>query len=145
MTGILSRGITYLKRHVWLLVVALDLLIFSCVWLGKWFLTQMLAIGKPCRWTLFGAQCATCGGTRCIACFLRGDFIGAFSWNPMVFCWVIYAILTAIMLNLRFLCKQEWAATVLRRMYSLPVLYIAIGVYLVFPLIRNLPLLFALF
>lgn len=144
MPGVFSRGLTYLKKHLWIPVVSVDLLMVSGIWFGKWVLQQMFRFGKPCNWTRFGAQCATCGGTRCVQAFLQGDFIGAFSYNPMVFCWILYGILSAILLNLHILCKQKWAGRVLAQMYSLTAFLIALGVYLMFVLLRNLPLLLGL-
>lgn len=76
--------------------------------------------------------------------FLQGDFSAAFSWNPMVFCWILYAIATGILLNLRFLFRMQWSGSVLKRMYSLTAFFIALGVFLLYTLVRNIPFLLEL-
>ncbi len=125
--------------------MVLDLAVIPGYFLCRWLLQVMLDGGKPCKWTLVGAKCATCGGTHCVQSFLLGDFLGAFSWNPMVFCWILYAIVTFILLNLRFLGRISWAGPILKGMYSLTAFFVALGVFLAYTLLRNIPFLIALF
>lgn len=48
-----------------------------------------LALALPWPRCLFlaytGFPCVTCGSTRAMIEFLRGDFLGAFRWNPLAF------------------------------------------------------------
>lgn len=133
-----------MRMHPAIPVVLLDILVLPGIQIVKWVLQQMLAGEKPCKWTLVGAKCATCGGTHCVQSFLQADFFAAFFWNPMVFCWILYAIATGILLNLRFVFRQQWAGTILKRMYSLTAFFVGVGAYLLFTLVRNLPLLMEL-
>lgn len=112
--------------------------------LCRWLLQQMLDRGDPCKWTIVGAKCATCGGTHCALCFLQGDFAASFAWNPMVFCWILYAITTGIFLNLRFVFRVAWAGRALKAMYSLTAFFVGLGVFLLYTLVRNIPFLWNL-
>lgn len=141
---VFGRVIDHLKEHPWIPVIALDFMVIPGIVICKWLLRTMLAEGKPCRWTLVGAKCATCGGTHCVQSFLQGHFWDSFIWNPMVFCWILYGIVTGVLLNLCFVCNQRWAKSALKGMYSLTAFFVALGVYLLFTLIRNLPLLLEL-
>lgn len=109
--------------------------------LCRWLISVMFNVGKPCKWALVGAQCATCGGTHCIESFLYGRFLDAFTWNPMVFCWILYGILTFVLLNVRFVFRGRWAEVCLKKMYSLTAFFIGLGIYLGFTLVRNIPFL----
>lgn len=140
----MSRFKAVVKKHPWLPVALLDGAILTGVFVGNWFIEKLYIFGKPCNWTRVGAQCATCGGTHCVEFFLQGNFAEAFSRNQMVFCWILYGIATVILLNLRYFCKQLWAEKVLRRMYNLTSFFVALAVYLLFTLVRNLPLLIKL-
>ena len=122
-------------------VVLLDLLILPGIWLGRLAVEGMFRRGKPCLWTLFGAKCGTCGGTHCIQSFLYGRVLEAFRWNPIVFCWILFAIATLVLLNALVLLRQRWAGKVLKVMWSMEALYVAVGSYLLFILLRNVPLL----
>ena len=115
------------------------------IFVGKWLVSGMFAIGKPCTWERFGAKCATCGGTHCVQSFLRGDFVDAFYWNPMVFCWILYGLLTAFLLNAQYLFRWQWAGKLLQYMYSFTAFLIAVGVYLLVTLIRLYPVVMRLF
>ena len=135
----------FLRKYPWVPVALLDGAIAVGYFVGEWAIRLMYAFGRPCNWERVGARCATCGGTHCIEFFLQGNFAEAFSRNQMVFCWILYGILTVLLLNLRYFCKQLWAERVLRHMYSLRSFFVALAVYLLFTLFRNLPLLAMIF
>lgn len=125
-------------------VYALDAAIIPGIYLCRWVLQEMLDRGEPCKWTLVGAKCATCGGTHCVQSFLQGDLAASFAWNPMVFCWILYAIATGILHNLRFVFHLSWAERVLKGMYSLTAFFVGLGVFLLYTLVRNIPFLWNL-
>ncbi len=54
-------------------------------------------IGCPLRY-LTGIPCPGCGMTRAALALLRLDFADAFSWHPMIFAIVPYALVTGILL-----------------------------------------------
>lgn len=122
-------------------VLFVDALLIPGVLLGRWLVAVMYTVGEPCPWAAVGAQCATCGGTHCVESFLRFDFSGAFFHNPMVFGWILYAILTLVLLNVGFVLRCAWASRWLRGMYSLTAFFIGLGIYLGFTLVRNIPFL----
>lgn len=134
-----NRFFAYIRSHLWLPVAALDMASVVGVLFGKDFVKLMFRYGKPCPWERFDAKCATCGGTHCVLSFLQGHFAESFAYNPMVFAWILYGIATVLLLNLRFIFRQQWAQSVLRRMYSLPALWIALGAYFSYMIVRNLP------
>ena len=110
-----NRFFAYIRSHLWLPVAALDMASVVGVLFGKDFVKLMFRYGKPCPWERFDAKCDTCGA------------------------WILYGIATVLLLNLRFIFRQQWAQSVLRRMYSLPALWIALGVYFSYMIVRNLP------
>ncbi|MBQ7328899.1 MAG: DUF2752 domain-containing protein [Oscillospiraceae bacterium] len=122
----------------------MDAAVVPGIYVCRWLLQKMLDRGEPCKWTFVGAKCATCGGTHCVQSFLQGDLAASFVWNPMVFCWILYAIATGVLLNLRYVFHLRWAEHVLKGMYSLRVFYVGLGVFLLYTLVRNAPLLWNL-
>ncbi len=133
------------KERPALLVSALDVAVIPGYFFCCWLLQVMLDGGKPCKWTQVGAKCATCGGTHCVQSFLQGDILESFFWNPMVFCWILYAIATWILLNLRFLFRMPRVGALLKGMYSLQAFFVALGVFLTYTLLRNIPFLISVF
>lgn len=134
------RTVGWLAEHLWLPVLMLDLAVAPGIGLCRWLSDKMLAGGKPCNWTRIGAQCGTCGGTHCVQSFLQGAFAEAFRQNPMVFCWILYAIVSGLLLNVGFVLGQKWAVTALKKMYSMSAFYVALAAYILFMVLRNLPL-----
>jgi len=134
------RTVGWLAERLWLPVLMLDLAILPGIPLCNRLLDRMLAVGKPCKWTFVGAQCGTCGGTHCAQSFLQGAFAEAFWHNPMVFCWILYAIASGLLLNVGFVLGQKWAVTALKKMYSMSAFYVALAAYILFTICRNLPL-----
>lgn len=131
--------IGWIRKHPVPAVVLTDLLILPGIWLGRLAVELMFRGGRPCPWTFFGMKCATCGGTHCIQSFLHGRFLEAFRWNPLVFCWILFAIATVLLLNALVLLRQRWAGKALKVMWSMEALFVAVGTYLQFILWRNVP------
>ena len=131
--------IGWLRKHPVPAVVLMDLLILPGAWLGKIAVELLFRRGKPCLWTLFGAQCGACGGTHCVQSFLQGRFLEAFRWNPLVFCWILFAIATVILLNAAVLLRQRWAGKTLSVMWSMEAFFVIVGSYLHFTFWRNVP------
>ena len=69
-----------LDRELLWLAVTLGGLLYATVWFA-------LGLPWPICWfhALTGHPCATCGATRAAIAFFRGEFFGAFHWNPMAF------------------------------------------------------------
>ena len=131
--------IGWIRKHPVPAVVLTDLLILPGIWLGRLAVELMFRGGRPCPWTFFGVKCATCGGTHCIQSILHGRFLEAFRWNPLVFCWILFAIATVLLLNALVLLRQRWAGKALKVMWSMEALFVAVGTYLQFILWRNVP------
>ncbi|MBE6685670.1 MAG: DUF2752 domain-containing protein [Ruminococcaceae bacterium] len=129
----------FLNKNARLLVFICDILTIPAWILLRWLSLKMLSTQRPCTWTLFGLQCATCGGTRCVKNFLLFNFIEAFKYNPVVFFGIIYLILTLIFLNLAFVFKVGIFKRILKYMYSIPSLLIWVGTFLMFIAVRNIP------
>jgi len=133
--------IRWMKEHPVSAVALMDLLILPGMLAAKLLLKLMFRQGKPCLWTFFGAKCATCGGTHCVQSFLEGRFLEALEWNPLVFCWILFAIATVLLLNVRVLLRRRWAGKALRVMWSMEAFFVAVGSYLHFTFWRNVPML----
>ena len=133
----------FIAKHKKKLTLLLDVLLILIL-VGSRFLTDYLVTtNEPCDWTLVGAQCGTCGGTRCINHLLNGDIIGAFQLNPYIFLALIY-LSDRKRWNERVGGKQ-WAWSVLERMFSLQAFFVALGLYFLFLILRNLDWLRAFF
>lgn len=131
--------IRWIKAHPVPAVLTMDVVILPGIWLSRLAIMMMFRQGKPCPWTYFGAQCATCGGTHCIQSFLYGRFLEAFRWNPLVFCWILFAVATVVLLNVWVLLRKRWAGRALKVMYSMEAFFVAVGSYLHFAFWRNVP------
>ena len=134
--------IRWIKKHPVSAVLLMDALLLPGIWILRQTVTLMFRQGDPCPWTLFGARCATCGGTHCVQSFLYGRFLEAFRWNPLVFCWILFAVATVLLLNIWVLLHQHWGGKALKVMYSMEAFFVAVGSYLHFAFWRNVPMLF---
>ena len=38
---------------------------------------------------VIGVPCPGCGITRALLCLLQLDFVGAFNYNPMIYCYIV--------------------------------------------------------
>lgn len=135
----------FFKKYAKLLVIGMDLLVLPGIFFCRWLAAFMIGNGKPCSWTLVGAQCGTCGGTRCVSNLLQGNFAEAFALNPFVFAGAVYLAVTAVLLNLYALFGVKWAQKLLLKMYSLRALIVASVLFVLFVLVRNIPFLVGLF
>lgn len=133
--------IRWIKEHPVPAVLAMDVVLVPGIWISRLVVALMFRQGKPCPWTYFGARCSTCGGTHCVESFLYGRFLEAFRWNPLVFCWILFAIATVVLLNIWVLLRRRWAGRTLRIMYSMEAFFVAVGSYLHFAFWRNVPML----
>ena len=130
----------FFSRFSVLWTLLMDLLIIIAIPLLRGIIDSMLKLGRPCSWTIIGLQCGTCGGTHCLESFLRLDFVGSFYYNPLVFSWIIYAILSVILANFAFLFKKNWAIVPLKHMYSEKVFWFALATYFLYSIFRNVKL-----
>jgi hypothetical protein len=129
----------FLQKYRKLLMLLGDGLVAAGAFLAERLSGWMLMLDKPCDWTRIGAQCGTCGGTRCVSNFLHGNFAEAFALNPFVFLCGVYALVSLLLLNLYILFDWEFAWKALKKMYNLVTFFIALGGYVVFTIIRNIP------
>ncbi len=129
---------SFFTKHKKKLVIILDALLVPGA-VGCKFLTDYLVtLNDPCSWTLVGAQCGTCGGTRCFNQLLSGNIIGAFQLNPYIFCGLIYLGIMLVLLNMSAFSKKTWPSRVLEKMYSVPAILIWLGAFFLFIILRNL-------
>lgn len=129
----------FLKKCIPFSVIAMDLLFVPAFFLCRLLTQQMLELEAPCQWTLWGLQCATCGGTHCVQSFVHFDFAEAFSQNQLVFLFIILALVALVLLNLAFLFRIHWAQKAVRYLFSIPTVFILLGTSAIFILVRNLP------
>ena len=132
--AIIDKTIKYKK----IIVLILDIAIIPAGVFFKWLAGTMLSTNRPCSWTLFGLQCATCGGTRCVNNLFQGNFVEAFTMNPFIFCCIVYAIVSFILLNILVFTNATFAKKALRIMYSWYSLAFGAVSYAVFFIVRNI-------
>ena len=141
----MSNFMAFFIKHKKKLVIALDILLIPIMILCRLSTDGMLSQDHPCPWTYVGAQCGSCGGTRCVNHFFSGDIIGAFQLNPFVVICIFYLIFTVVLLNLLVFTKLTWPEKVLRKMYGIPALIISLSGYFLFTILRNIPWFIAFF
>ena len=121
----------------WLL--AADVLLIPGLVLCKYLSDYMLSFTTECQWTRLGGKCVTCGGTHFVNALLSGQVADAFHHNAFLFVLTIVLALSFVLLNLHWLFDIQFAKTVLKKVYTIPVLIIALGIMLVFFFVRNIP------
>ena len=122
-------------------MIAGDLAVIPGWFACKALIGYMMANGEPCDWTKVGAQCGTCGGTRCAQSLLSGDLTAAWEYNPFVFVCFVYLAVSAVLLNLWVVFGWDPAKKVLGKMYNLVTLFIWLGAFFLFVILRNIPFL----
>lgn len=127
------------------IVSIIDIAIIPAGLFFKWLAGAMLSTNRPCSWTLFGLQCATCGGTRCVNYLLHGNIVEAFTMNPFIFCCILYAVVSLILLNILVFTDASFAKKALRIMYSWYSLAVGAVFYGGFFIVRNIINVIAMF
>ena len=131
--------IEFIVKYKKKLTVLLDVLVAVLTVAGRFLTDYLLTFtNEPCDWTLVGAQCGTCGGTRCVNHILHGDIIGAFQLNPYVFLLLVYLLVALVLLNVYVFAKKQWAGNVLKKMFCLRAVIIILSAYFLFIILRNL-------
>ena len=123
------------------ILLLLDVLAIPVGALCYWLTTVMLSTDKPCSWTLLGGQCLTCGGTHFVNSLLSGHIGEAWRHNEFLFVLTVLLIASWVLVHLHLLCHAAWAGKVLRVLYSIPSLIVAVSAMIAFLLIRNWPVL----
>ena len=119
------------------ILILCDLLAIPATLFCRWLTGAMLATESPCLWTLFGFQCATCGGTHFASSLLHGRIGQAWHHNEFLFLLAILAVVVWVLVHLHLLCRAQWAGRVLRRVFSFPAVILLLAGTGVFLLIRN--------
>ncbi len=104
-----------------------------CIGFAYYVWCRLTKISIPCFYlNVFGMKCPGCGSTTMFFKMANLDFAGAFWCNPVVFIllflWNIIGIL-CFWGKVKFLCSQKFLTAML---------YISIGVSVVFGVVRNL-------
>lgn len=133
-----KRIAEYVSPRIRRLIFALDVTVPFTVYFSKWLSERMLASNNPCLWTKYGLRCGTCGGTHCVNAFASGNWGEAFAWNPIVFAGICYAGISLLFINIAVFGQSKCAMKILKKMYSLPMFFVAIGMYVAFVILRNL-------
>ena len=90
-----------------------------------------------CFMKYFGLTCPSCGGTRCVYNFFKGNFTEAFGYNQFLFVLIIYVLILVVFLNLRYVFGLEFAKKPIKYMvHPTAVIIIAIS-FVAFGVIRN--------
>ncbi|NLB65834.1 MAG: DUF2752 domain-containing protein [Lentisphaerae bacterium] len=87
----------------------------------------------PCPiYAVTGFYCSGCGSLRAIHYLLHGDFVRAWSFNPILLC-SIPIVLAGVMSELFF--SRRFSLTRIRPVF----LWVLLGLILAFGVLRNLP------
>ncbi len=127
----------FIKKHNKALLLTADILVIPALFLCKKMTEVMFATGKPCRWTLIGIECATCGGTRCVSSLLSGNIFEAYVYNPMIFVGIFCLILFFILVNLDTFFNVKRAKRIIAFVLQERTAYFGVAVFLTFFIARN--------
>lgn len=127
----------FIKKHHKLLLFTADVLVIPALFLCKKMTEAMFAAGRPCMWSLFGIECATCGGTRCVSALLEGRIFDSYMYNPMVFSAIAGLILIFVFANLSVFFKMKTAKKFLGFVFQQRTVYFCVAVFLTFFIARN--------
>lgn len=87
--------------------------------------------------TLFGIECPSCGGTRCVINFISGNFKQSFYYHPIFFITIIYLIIVNLLYIINSFRKEEFITWI----YPKTKFWIIwIIVLILFTIIRNINL-----
>ena len=94
-------------------------------------------ISSECLIKRMGYMCPSCGGTRCLYNFFKGNFAEAFGYNQFIFFAIIYALVFVVFLNLRYLFGLRFPEKPIYYM-SHPTTIIVLAItYIIFGISRN--------
>lgn len=114
------------------ILIGLGLLILSILYLkvgeGFWLFCPI--------YKFTGLYCPGCGITRMLSSILNGNFYQAFRYNPLVFLLIPFMIFHFTDSIIAFYKKRK---TVLEK-YEPYVWYVLIGIFMVYGVLRNVPL-----
>jgi len=86
-------------------LIALGLFGFYFLWNVAWLVSGTI---PPSILTgIAGIPCPTTGGTRSLLAALRGEWIQAFLWNPLMPVYVGLLVYSAIVLGLQYIRRQR--------------------------------------
>lgn len=122
------------KKSLWILLLDFAIVLFILV--GKYLVKFMKGSFSPCIFNAHGFKCPSCGGTRCVESFLKGDFISAFHYNQYFFLLFIYVALGIIALNAGYIFKLKPAAKVSDFMFNYKVVIVWAILIVPFSLLR---------
>lgn len=122
------------KRRIIIILEIIIFLIIYCFVNSKY----INLIPKCWIYEKTGLYCLSCGGTRCIQNFMRGNLIQAFYENAMIFIGVIYLIILNV-IYLYNLEKEEKKLTWLYPKCSYIIIFVVI--WIIYIIIKNLVLL----
>ena len=83
-------------------IIFLVLIIYIAIQYGIVNLIPKCVINKN-----FGILCPSCGGTRCVINFVRGNFIESFSFHPIFFITIIYLIIVNVIFIINSFRKKQ--------------------------------------
>ena len=85
--------------------------------------------------SIFGIECPSCGGTRCVVNFILGNFQESFTYHPIFFITLIYLIIVNLIYIINSFRKKE----ILKWIYPKSKFWIIwIVVLMMFSFIRNI-------
>lgn len=83
----------------------------------------------------FGILCPSCGGTRCVINFVKGDLLTSFQFHPILFLVLLYIMVLNIVVIINLITKRK----VLKFIYPKSWYVIIFSVVLlIYTLLRNL-------
>ncbi len=121
-----------------IIVLAADIAVIAFALLAPSLASLLMNSLSECFFLERGILCPACGGTRCVYSFFSGRFAEAIAYNAAFFCAIIYGLVLLLWLNIDALRPNRVSPTAIRLMTCPATVFTALGLYLVYGLLRNI-------
>lgn len=126
-----------INKTAFFLVLTLD----SVIALGGIFVSNIARFisssSNTCLMKLFGLTCPSCGGTRCVYNFFKGNLAEAFGYNQFLFVMIFYALALVVLLNLQYVFGLNFPKKPIKYMVHPITLIAIVALYVTFGIVRN--------
>lgn len=125
------------KLYAKIILLMADALILPAVLLCRWLAGRMLSTDSICLWMALGGECISCGGTHFVRNLCSGHIGQAFHDNEFFFCVAVVLVIAWVLVHLHLFFHSRVAGKLLRWIFSIPSLIIALTGMVVFLILRN--------
>lgn len=119
------------KSHIIIFFIIEVLIIF----LIMIFILKGITLPECYFYKNYGILCPSCGGTRCVTNFFRGNLTESFKYNKIYFVMILYLILLNIVMIINLVSKKAKMTILYPR---IKYLYVFILIWLIYFILRNI-------